>query len=115
MLKLKCVIVCNLEIKGICYKQFNLNYLIKLISNYKRQKDYNPLFYTFKKYRKSIETLFYQLCDLGRPKGPGKSKLDKYKLEIDALLKNDLLKDLLLSDIIQLPQIYIIGSKKNNL
>ena len=25
---------------------------------------------------------------LGKPKGPGKSKLDKYKLEIEALLKN---------------------------
>ncbi|MFC1876234.1 recombinase family protein [Thermodesulfobacteriota bacterium] len=25
---------------------------------------------------------------LGRPKGPGKSKLDKYKVEIEALLKN---------------------------
>jgi len=25
---------------------------------------------------------------LGRPKGTGKSKLDKYKIEIEALLKN---------------------------
>ena len=25
---------------------------------------------------------------LGRPKGPGKSKLDKHRLEIEALLKN---------------------------
>ncbi len=25
---------------------------------------------------------------LGRPKGPGKSKLDKHRVEIDALLKN---------------------------
>ena len=28
---------------------------------------------------------------LGKPKGPGKSKLDKYKLEIEALLKNGVL------------------------
>ncbi len=29
----------------------------------KNQKDYKPLFYQFKKYRKRIETLFSQLCD----------------------------------------------------
>lgn len=29
----------------------------------KNQKDYKPQFYTFKKYRKRIETLFSQLCD----------------------------------------------------
>ena len=29
----------------------------------KNQKDYHPQFYSFKKYRKRIETLFSQLCD----------------------------------------------------
>ncbi|MBS3739710.1 MAG: transposase, partial [Psychroflexus sp.] len=29
----------------------------------KNQKDYQPQFYQFKKYRKRIETLFSQLCD----------------------------------------------------
>lgn len=46
---------------------------------------------------------------LGRPKGPGKSKLDKFKPEIEALYQMDQLKNLLLIDITLQKQIYIIG------
>lgn len=46
---------------------------------------------------------------LGRPKGPGKSKLDKFKPEIEALLSNGSTQNLLLIDITLQKQIYIIG------
>lgn len=42
-----------------------------------------------KRTRESLASRKKAGVKLGRPKGPGKSKLDKYKPEIEALLNND--------------------------
>lgn len=41
-----------------------------------------------KRTKEALQTKKNSGITLGRPKGPGKSKLDAYKLEIEALLKN---------------------------
>lgn len=41
-----------------------------------------------KRTKEALQTKKANGIKLGRPKGPGKSKLDTHKLEIEALLKN---------------------------
>lgn len=46
---------------------------------------------------------------LGRPKGPGKSKLDKHRVEIEALLKNGSTKTFLPNGLVQLCRTFMAG------
>ena len=52
---------------------------------------------------------------LGRPKGPGKSKLDAYKVEIEALLKNGSTKKFIANRYNSTPANFFNWLKKNNI
>ena len=52
---------------------------------------------------------------LGRPKGPGKSKLDEHKVEIEALLKNGSTKKFIANRYNSTPANLFNWLKKNNI
>lgn len=68
-----------------------------------------------KRTKEALQTKKNNGMILGRPKGPGKSKLDKYKLEIDALLKNGSTKRFIAQRYNSTPANLHNWLKKNNL
>ena len=68
-----------------------------------------------KRTKEALQTKKNNGMVLGRPKGPGKSKLDKYKLEIDALLKNGSTKRFIAQRYNSTPANLHNWLKKNNL
>lgn len=68
-----------------------------------------------KRTKEALQTKKNNGVILGRPKGPGKSKLDKYKLEIDALLKNGATKRFIAQRYNSTPANLHNWLKKNNL
>ncbi len=65
--------------------------------------------------KEALRALKAKGIKLGRPKGPGKSKLDKYRPEIEALLKNGSTKTFIAKRYDTTPANLLNWSRKNNI